>query len=524
MKMNLLIFLLFNLIYLAGGNNKPNILFIFADDYGFNDVGYHGSEIKTPVLDKLANEGVILENYYVQPICTPTRSTMLTGRYQIHTGLQHGVIFPAQPNSIPLDETTIAEKLSESGYKTHLVGKWHNGYYKKECMPTYRGFDSYFGFLNGGEDYYTHVLSSGGWSGYDLRRNETVSTKEKGEYSTFLFAKEAQEVIANHDSSSPLFLYLAFQAVHSPLQVPEQYIQQYEGVIKDKNRRTYAGMVSAMDEAIENVTKTLQEKGLWNNTVLIFSTDNGGHVYKGANNWPLRGWKGSLWEGGVRGVGFVNSPLLTKPRRVSHEMIHVSDWFPTLVKLAGGDLKGTKPLDGFNVWETINTGVPSPRTELLHNIDPVQTAPWYGKRGSRGYQWCPQAALRVGDWKLLTGCPGDSRWNPLPNSSLNLNEENNLNNDTKKLFLFNIAKDPEERHELSSQYPDKVKELLLRLEEYNSTAVPVRFPNPDPAANPALHDGVWSPWVTSEHSGVLHANYTGMVAMYCIVIIHAWLQ
>jgi arylsulfatase B/arylsulfatase I/J len=509
MKINLIIFLLFNLVYLARGNHKPNILFIFADDYGFNDVGYHGSEIKTPVLDKLANEGVILEKYYVQPICTPTRSTMLTGRYQIHTGLQHGVLRPAQPNSLPLDETTIADKLSESGYKTHLVGKWHNGYYKKECMPTYRGFDSYFGYLNGAEDYYTHVLSGGFpdllpfslWSGYDLRRNETVSTKEKGEYSTFLFAKEAQKVITNHDSSSPLFLYLAFQAVHSPLQVPEQYIQQYEGVIKDKNRRTYAGMVSAMDEAIGNVTKTLQENGLWNNTVLIFSTDNGGQVYQGGNNWPLRGWKGSLWEGGVRGVGFVNSPLLTKPRRVSHEMIHVSDWFPTLVKLAGGDLNGTKPLDGFNVWETINTGEPSPRTELLHNIDPVKT-PWYGKRGSRGYQWCPQAALRVGDWKLLTGCPGDSRWIPPPNSSLNLNEENYLNNDTKKLFLFNITQDPEERHELASQYPEKVKELLLRLEEYNSTAVPVRYPNPDLAANPALHHGVWSPWVTSEHADI----------------------
>ena len=107
-------------------------MFIFADDYGFNDVGYHGSEIKTPVLDKLANEGVILEKYYVQPICTPTRSTMLTGRYQIHTGLQHGSIHPAQPNSLPLDETTIADKLSESGYKTHLVGKWHNGYYNSE--------------------------------------------------------------------------------------------------------------------------------------------------------------------------------------------------------------------------------------------------------------------------------------------------------------------------------------------------------------------------------------------------------
>ena len=513
MKFNLLILTVFNVISIARGDEKPNILFIFADDYGFNDVGYHGSEIKTPVLDQLAKEGVILEKYYVQPICTPTRSTMLTGRYQIHTGLQHGIIWPAQPNCIPLDETIIAEKLRESGYKTHLVGKWHNGYYRKECMPTYRGFDSFFGYLNGAEDYYMHNLSMGFsklpyllWHGYDLRRNESVSTKEKGEYSTFMFTKEAQKIILDHDSKSPMFLYLAFQAVHSPLQVPEQYIQPYEGVIKDKNRRTYAGMVSAMDEAIGNVTKTLKEKGLWNNTILIFSTDNGGQVHEGGNNWPLRGWKGSLWEGGVRGVGFVNSPLLTKPGRVSHEMIHVSDWFPTLVKLAGGNLNGTKPLDGFNVWETINRGEPSPRTELLHNIDPVKTSPRYTPWFSEDYQWCPQAALRVGDWKLLTGCPGDSHWVPPPNSSLISNEEKYLNNDNKKLFLFNVAEDPDERHELSSQYREKVKELLMRLEEYNNTAVPVRYPDPDPAANPALHDGIWSSWVNTQDPGTIPRN------------------
>ena len=503
--MSLLIFLLFNVIYIARGNSKPNIVFIFADDYGFHDVGYHGSEIKTPVLDQLAKEGVILEKYYVQALCTPTRSTMLTGRYQIHTGLQHGIIFPSQPNCIPLDETIIAEKLRESGYKTHLIGKWHNGFYKKECTPTYRGFDSFFGYLTGGENYYTHVSSEDIsarlpyrlFRGYDLRRNESLSTKERGEYSTFMFTKEAQKVIMDHDSSSPMFLYLAFQAVHWPLQVPQQYVQQYEGMIKDKSRRIYAGMVSAMDEAIGNVTKTLKEKGIWNDTVLIFSTDNGGEVPYGASNWPLRGSKGTLWEGGIRAVGFVNSPLLAMSGRVSHEMIHVSDWFPTLVELAGGNLNGTKPLDGFNVWETINSAKPSPRTEILHNIDPVKT-PWI--HSSTTYKWCPQAALRVGDWKLLTGCPGPSRYIPDSSLSLNLSEEKT---DTKKLFLFNIAEDPLEHYELSSQYPEKVKELLARLEEYNNTAVPVRYPDRVSAADPKLHSGAWSPWVTSQDPDVL---------------------
>ena len=489
--------LLFNfLLPLSECKQPPNILFILADDYGFNDIGYHGSEIKTPVMDKLAKEGVTLENYYVQPICTPTRSTLLSGRYQIHTGLQHRNIWPAQPNCIPLEDTTVAQKLKESGYKTHAVGKWHCGFYIKECTPTYRGFDSFFGYLTGAEDYYSHVAGAGFptipfcfWRGYDLRRNESVSTKEKGEYSTYIFTREAQKIVEQHDKESPLFLYLAFQAVHSPLQVPAKYLEPYQH-IKDKSRRIYAGMVSAMDEAIGNLTETLKERGLWNNTILVFSTDNGGQVYQGGNNWPLRGWKGSLWEGGIRGVGFVNSPLLEKPGRVSHEMIHVSDWFPTLVGLAGGDLNGTRPLDGYNVWETINTGDTSPRTEILHNIDPVNTT-WdlFGT-----YKWCPQAAIRVGDWKLLTGCPGDPRWIPPPRSDCENEATLDYEDTKKKLFLFNIANDPEERHELSAQYPEKVMELLARLEVYNSTAVPVRYPAPDPLSNPSLHGEVWSPW------------------------------
>ena len=474
----------------------PNIVFIFADDYGYNDIGYHGSEIKTPHLDKLAKEGVILENYYVQPICTPTRSTFLTGRYQIHTGLQHGIIKPAQPNCVPLEETTIAQKLKESGYKTHAVGKWHNGFYRKECMPTYRGFDSFFGYLTGCEDYFSHIAHDRfpgvkqRWFGYDLRRNESVSTKEKGIYSTFAFTKEAEEIVQEHDKESPLFLYLAFQAVHSPLQVPAQYLEQYE-FIKDQNRRVYAGMVSAMDEAVGNLTQTLKESGLWNNTVLVFSTDNGGEVASGGNNWPLRGRKFTLWEGGIRGVGFVNSPLLQKPGRVSHDMVHVSDWFPTFVAgIAGGNLNTSRALDGFDVWQTINSGFPSPRTELLHNIDPlVETDPKFI------YMWSPVAGIRVGDWKLITGNPGDPRWFPPPASGSEIERLPLMEN---KVYLFNIANDPEERHELSGQYPDKVSELLARIEVYNSTAVPVRYPPRDPLANPALHGGVWSPWRDEE--------------------------
>ena len=286
---------------------------------------------------------------------------------------------------------------------------------------------NFFGYLIGAEDYNIHVsayrFSSQPYEecplGYDLWRNETVSRDEIRKYSTIFFAEEAQKIVKEHDKKSPLFLYLAFQAVHMPLQVSDKYLKQYQH-IKDKKRRIYSSVVSAMDEAIgiRNVTRTLKESDLWSNTILIFSTDNGGAVHWGGNNWPLRGYKGGLFEGGMRGVGFVNSPLLQNPARLSHEMLHVSDWFPTLVSLAGGDLNGTRPLDGYDIWETINTGTASPRTEILHNIDPVET-PWFP---GRKYKWCPQAALRVGNWKLLACCPGDPNWYPPPSSDLEVED------------------------------------------------------------------------------------------------------
>ena len=480
-----------------GRGRPPHIVFILADDYGFNDIGYHNPRIKTPNLDSLAASGVRLENYYVQPICTPTRSQLFSGRYQIHTGLQHGIIWPSQANALPKNDTTIANKLKESGYSTHMVGKWHIGFYKREFIPTQRGFDSFFGYLTGGEDYYSHKNSFGfpgkGYvhlNGYDMRRNEDVATDVVGNYSTFLFTNEAVKIISSHEADKPLFLFVAYQAVHSPLEVPEQYTEMYID-IDNRARRTYAGMVTCMDEGIGNITKALQEQSLWDDTVLFFSTDNGGQIYAGGNNFPLRGWKGSLWEGGTRGIGFVNSKLLSKPGQINTELIHVTDWFPTIVHLSGGSV-GDLPLDGYNVWETLSNGEPSPRKEILHNIDPIDE---YWDSHIEPYKHCRQAAIRVGDWKLLTGCPGNSSWIPPPESSYSFDHPPNIFDNINSTFLFNIREDPEERNELSKVYPEKVAALMQRLREYNATAVPVRYPDPDPASKPELHANVWTPWV-----------------------------
>ena len=172
----------------------PNIVVIVADDLGWNDVGYHGSEIKTPHIDNLAASGVKLQNYYVQPICTPSRSQLMSGRYQIHTGLQHGVIKPTASNCLPTDIPTLADKLKEAGYSTHMVGKWHMGFYKERCTPTKRGFDTFFGFLCGRETYYDHSID-GVYDFHDIRHGKTYDADVyKGQYSTHLFTRRAQEI------------------------------------------------------------------------------------------------------------------------------------------------------------------------------------------------------------------------------------------------------------------------------------------------------------------------------------------
>ena len=196
--------------------------------------------------------------------------------------MQRGVIWSAQPYGHPLSDTLLPQKLKQQGYATHAVGKWHIGFYKPSYTPTRRGFDTFFGYLSGAENYYTHI-SRGAfptwkhWSGVDLHRNEQVVRNEGGSYSTHLFTREVINIINEHNTSQPLFIYLPFQAVHSPLQVPNSYLERYKH-IQNHNRRIYAGMVSAMDEAVGKIRKALNEKGIMNNTVIIFSTDNGGQV------------------------------------------------------------------------------------------------------------------------------------------------------------------------------------------------------------------------------------------------------
>ncbi|KAE8614011.1 hypothetical protein XENTR_v10007944 [Xenopus tropicalis] len=485
-------------------SRPPHIIFILTDDQGFHDVGYHGSDIQTPTLDRLAAEGVKLENYYIQPICTPSRSQLITGRYQIHTGLQHSIIRPRQPNCLPLHQVTLPQKLQEAGYSTHMVGKWHLGFYKKECLPTRRGFDTFLGSLTGNVDYYSYDNCDGpGVCGFDLHEGENVAWDQAGKYSTLLYAQRVNQILASHNPQQPIFIYVAFQAVHTPLQSPREYIYPYRGM-GNVARRKYAAMVTCMDAAVKNITRALKKYGYYSNSVIVFSSDNGGQTFSGGSNWPLRGRKGTYWEGGVRGLGFVHSPLIKKKRRTSRALMHITDWYPTLVKLAGGNISSAEGLDGYDVWGAISEGKESPRTEILHNIDPLYNLAKSGslEEGQGVWNTAVQASIRVKDFKLLTGDPGYSDWIPpqtltnFPGSWWNL--ERHTDGARKSLWLFNITADPFERHDLSSSKPEVVKELLIRLGYYNRTAIPVRYPAEDPRGNPELNGGAWGPWASED--------------------------
>jgi len=310
-----------------------------------------------------------------------------------------------------------------------MVGKWHLGHADRKYWPRQRGFDYYYGAVLGEIDYYTHSAQNvRDW----FRNNKPV--KEEG-YVTQLLGRDAVARINEHDPKTPLFLYLAFTAPHAPYQAPKEYLDKYKD-IADPTRRAYAAMISSMDDEIGKVVAALEKKQMRDNTLIIFMSDNGGNLsamFSGeidvsklklpADNGPYRGGKGMLYEGGTRVAALANWPGHIKPGEVKGVM-HIVDMFPTLAGLAGAPFGKGKPLDGVDVWPTISQGAPSPRTEIVYNIEPFR------------------GGVREGDWKLI--------WRtPLPSA----------------LELYNIADDPFEKNNVADKNPQKVVELQKRIEQ-----------------------------------------------------------
>lgn len=423
----------------AAAADKPKvIIYCLFDDLGFNDIGIRSHQINTPTIDRLAHEGLLLDQLHVQDVCSPSRSTILSGRYAMH----HGVVDWIPPESaygLDINDTTLAEVLLAEGYETHAVGKWHMGFYKWDYTPTFRGFQSFLGFYSGGEDYFTHQTDGA----YDMHRDKQEKCGPgcsepawdlQNVYSTTAFSEEAVSIIKNHDVSKPLFLYLAYQAVHAPAEVPAQYEKPYAH-ISDPQRRTFAGMLSAADEGIANWTQALKDKGMYDDALIILTTDNGGPVVGGdaigAQNWPMRGGKHSAYQGGVRGTGLIRPPkgVFEKTNGTYNNLMHLADWLPTICEAVGSDCKTANRLDGVSHWSAMkaNTTAQLHKQLVLGNSTDMC-------KDDCGF------AVRDNRWKLIRGSGGQPYTYSMPCSSTGgkCNIAYNLclpNND-----LFNVPK------------------------------------------------------------------------------------
>ena len=336
--------LLFAFVSTAAGS-QPNILLMVADDLGWNDVGYNGSEIKTPAIDQLAAEGLRLDRYYAFPYCTPTRVAIMTGRSPLRFGMAGPII---DHGGLPLDETTLGDVFQDAGYQTWFMGKWHIGHEKRAHFPNERGWEHSYGSLTGGLDHYSH--NSDVLMGVPDWHRNGMPVEETG-HTTDLYTQEALELIRGRDPSKPFLLYLAWNAPHTALQAPERYVKRYEG-IDNELRRIYAAMVAHLDDSVAALVEGLDKEGLRDNTLVIWSSANGGEPVGGADNGRLRGAKGSPYEGGVRVPGLVHWSGKIKPGIMS-QLTSAHDWLSTLAAAAGIPSDTEKPLDGFNMWPAI---------------------------------------------------------------------------------------------------------------------------------------------------------------------------
>jgi len=414
---------------------KPNIVIILADDLGWGEIGAQGNkEIPTPHIDSIASGGVRFTQGYVSgPYCSPTRAGLLTGRYQTRFGHEFNPGGgPQAKNGLPLDQKTIADRLKAAGYATGAIGKWHLGA-APEFRPSKRGFDDFYGTLNNSSFFHPEIVDT-------RKSDDPVKMTEEGFYTTDAYAARAVEWIDEH-KAEPFFLYLPFNAQHAPLQATQKYLDRFAH-IEDPKRKTFAAMMSALDDAVGQVLGSLEKNGLDENTLVVFLTDNGGPTGQTtSSNLPLRGFKATTLEGGVRVPFYVQwKGHLPAGKVYEHPVIQL-DLLPTALALAGVEATTDDKLDGVNLLPYIEGEEQGPPHESLY---------W-----RFGQQW----AVRNGDWKLVA-----SRI------------------DGFKPQLFNLAEDIGEANDLAAQHPEKVAELKAEWDEWNADNVPPKWEAPKGAA------------------------------------------
>eukprot|EP01063_Lacrimia_lanifica_P008670 TRINITY_DN1571_c0_g1_i2.p1 TRINITY_DN1571_c0_g1~~TRINITY_DN1571_c0_g1_i2.p1 ORF type:complete len:1106 (+),score=165.84 TRINITY_DN1571_c0_g1_i2:560-3877(+) len=432
------------------GAPRPHVLMFVTDDQGWANVGYHNpGHVITPAMDSLAATGIRLERHYAFRWCAPTRSALMTGRLPYHV-LEN-------TNYVTRGMTMLPRKLQSVGYVTHMIGKWHLGDTMDWMTPHNRGFNTSLGYLAGAEDHFTQMQLTGesGCHGVDLWDTDKPAYGKNGTYSEFTYNKRAQAIIAAHDSSVPLFLYVASQTMHAPQQVPAYYSSMYPSPRYDADYAIMNGMATVSDSLLGNITDALKAKEMWGHTLVVHLSDNGGPAGKASsghsgNNWPLRGGKTNNFEGGIRIAAFASGGFIPAAMRGTalHGYIHVADWYPTLATLAGADPEDPNPydtsipaVDGFDMWPYLTgRASASPRTEFVISSE-------------------DQGGIVSGDLKLLVGVQSYGFWQApvYPNASTDHSTEAPFHCGAG--CLFNITADPSEYTDLAAQRPDDVARL-----------------------------------------------------------------
>ena len=416
----------------AATGTTPNIVFIMADDLGWADVAFHGGNVPTPHLDRLAREGLELRQHYVAPVCSPTRAGLMTGR----VWSRFGVVNPQAERALRWDTVTLPRLLKSRGYDTCLVGKWHLGSLPEQG-PQRFGFDHSYGSLGGGVTPYSHKYKKGKYTNTWHRNGRLV--EEEG-YVTDLLTREAVRWIEGR-GAAPFFLYVPFTAVHLPIKEPDAWVARVPAAITGEVARHYAACVMHLDDAVGQVVAALERTGRRQNTLLVFTSDNGGSTAENndrsypddqcpggrltGSNVPWRGQKGDLYEGGTRVPTMVSWPGRARPGSVETP-VQITDWAPTFAALTGYRPERDLRWDGTNILPVLTSHAPLP-DRPIYTVAPN----WRGR------------SLRYGSWKVIALGEGAQR----------------------KTELYDLASDPQEKHNLAAREPGRLRDLLARLDQ-----------------------------------------------------------
>ena len=423
--------------------SKPNILFILCDDLGYADVGFNGSpDIVTPEMDKLAKNGTVFTSAYVaHPFCGPSRASLMTGRYPHEIGTPFNLHSNSSEKNedsmgIPLKEVFMSKVLQDAGYYTSAIGKWHLGAAPK-FHPNKRGFDNFYGFLGGGHDYfpsqYQQTYAKQVKARVKVIRDYVLPLEHNGkqvketEYITDALSREAVNSIKiAAKKKKPFFVYLAYNAPHVPLQAKAEDMEVFSN-IKDKSRRTYAGMVYAVDRGVGKIVKTLKETGQLENTMIVFLSDNGGNFDHGANNYPLKGTKGDAWEGGYRVPMFVHWPNKIEAGKKFDHPVSALDFYPTFAGIAKSKIPANKKLSGKDILASVAKNEDAHKDEMIYCL-----------RYRHGFS---DVGARQGDWKITR--VGNEPWR-----------------------LTNITQDIGEKKNMSGRHPERLRKMVAEMEQW----------------------------------------------------------